>query len=130
VSVVEYRGGIPLSAEVGERAPGFTLPTRAWNETVSLDDLVSDGPVVLNFYPGDRSSVCTGQLPQLQERISRFRGPGASAKAISADTPWSHPERAYFVIDGEGTVRAKKIEESTGGQPELDEVLRDLEEAL
>jgi peroxiredoxin len=163
VSVVEYRRGIPLSAEVGERAPAFTLPTSDWNEKVSLDDLISDGPVVLIFYPGDWSSVCTGQLTQLQEEISRLRDQGASVAAISADTPWSHrawaaargigfpllsdlersavddhgvrherghPERAYVVIDGEGIVRAKKIEESTGDQPEPDEVLSDLEKAL
>jgi peroxiredoxin (alkyl hydroperoxide reductase subunit C) len=38
--------------------------------------------------------------------------------------------RAYFVIDEEGVVRAKKIEDSPGDRPEVDTVLEDLEKAL
>lgn len=152
-----------MSAEVGERAPGFTLPTGAWDEKVSLDALVADGPVVLIFYPGDWSSVCTDQLSRLQDEIERFSDKEAQVVAVSADTPWSHrawaeargiefpllsdlerqaiddygvrherghPERAYFIIDREGIVRAKKIEATTKDRPEVDEVLRDLEKAL
>jgi len=40
------------------------------------------------------------------------------------------PERAYFVIDEEGVVRAKKIEDSPSDQPEIEVVLEDLEKAL
>ncbi len=40
------------------------------------------------------------------------------------------PERAYFVIDKEGVVRAKKVESPPGDQPEVDAVLEDLEKAL
>jgi peroxiredoxin len=40
------------------------------------------------------------------------------------------PERAYFVIDREGVVRAKRIEDSPGDQPEVEDVLDDLEKAL
>ncbi len=40
------------------------------------------------------------------------------------------PQRAYFVIDREGVVRAKKIEDSPGDQPEVEDVLYDLEKAL
>ena len=40
------------------------------------------------------------------------------------------PKRAYFVIDKEGIVRAKKVEDSPRDQPEVDDVLDDLEKAL
>jgi peroxiredoxin len=40
------------------------------------------------------------------------------------------PEQAYFVIDREGIVRARKIEDSISDQPEVKQVLEDLEKAL
>ena len=40
------------------------------------------------------------------------------------------PERAYFVIDREGVVRAKRVEESSGSQSEVQDILDDLEKAL
>ncbi len=152
-----------MAADVGEKAPEFTLPTDSWQERVSLEEARREGPVVLFFYPGDWSSVCTDQMSQLQEEIGRFREKGASVLGISVDSPWSHrawaeergidfpllsdfqrkvveeygvkheagfPERAYFVIDKEGVVRAKKVESSPGDQPEDDAVLEDLEKAL
>ena len=152
-----------MAVEIGDQAPGFALPSKSWDESVSLQGSTEDGPVVLFFYPGDWSSVCTDQMSQLQEQMDRFVEKGAKVLAISADTPWSHkafaeergiefpllsdfdreviraygvehevgfPERAYFIIDGEGVVRAKKVEASPKDQPEVDEVLQDLEKAL
>ncbi len=152
-----------MSADVGERAPDFALPSDSWDEKVSLKSYVDTRPVVLFFYPGDWSSVCTDQLSRVQAEISRFEEKGARVLAISADTPWSHrawaeergiefpllsdlereavdsygvrhedgyPERAYFVIDREGVIRAKQIEASTKDQPDVEAVLEDLEKAL
>lgn len=152
-----------MTVEVGEKAPQFELPSKSWDESVALEDYTKKGPVVLFFYPGDWSSVCTDQMGQLQEQIGRFEEQGAKLLAISADTPWSHkafaedrgiefpllsdfdrevissygvehevgfPERAYFIIDQEGVIRAKKVEETPKDQPEVDEVLQDLEKAL
>ncbi len=152
-----------MAAEVGERAPEFTLPSDSWEERVSLEEARREGPVVLFFYPGDWSSVCTDQMSQVQEEIGRFQEKGAAVVGISVDCPWSHrawaqergigfpllsdfqrevvegygvkheagfSQRAYFVIDKEGVVRAKKVENSPGDQPEVDAVLEDLEKAL
>ena len=152
-----------MSLEVGDKAPGFALPSKSWGESVALEDFTQEGPVVLFFYPGDWSSVCTDQMQQLQEQAGRFEEKGAKVLAISADTPWSHrafaedrgiefpllsdfdrevvrsygvehevgfPERAYFVVDREGAVRAKKVEETPKDRPGLEEVLQDLEKAL
>ncbi|CAN5910484.1 peroxiredoxin [soil metagenome] len=152
-----------MAVDVGDRAPGFELAANSWDEIVALDDVSDKGPVVLFFYPGDWSSVCTDQMGRIQERIGHFEEKGAKVLAISADTPWSYrafaedrgiefpllsdfdrtvipaygvehevgfPERAYFVIDREGIVRAKRVEESPKDQPDLDDVIRDLEKAL
>ncbi len=152
-----------MAADVGEKAPEFTLPTDSWEERVSLEEARREGPVVLFFYPGDWSSVCTDQMSQLQKEIGRFQEKGVTVLGISVDSPWSHrawaeerdirfpllsdfqrkvveqygvkheagfPERAYFVIDKEGVVRAKKVESSPGDQPEVGTVIEDLEKAL
>ena len=149
-----------MAAEVGQEASDFTLPNDSWENQVSLEEARSEGPVVLFFYPGDWSSVCTDQMGQLQEQIGRFGEKGATVLGISVDSPWSHkawaeergiefpllsdfgrevveeygvkheagfPERAYFVIAQEGVVRAKKVEDSPGDQPEVEEVIEDLE---
>jgi peroxiredoxin len=152
-----------VAAEVGEKAPDFTLPSDDWEKEMSLEEARREGPVVLFFYPGDWSSVCTDQMGQLQQEIWRFEEKGAKVLGVSVDSPWSHrawaeergiefpllsdfqrevvedygvkheagfPERAYFVIDEEGVVRAKRIEASPGDRPEVEEVLQDLEKAL
>ncbi|MGB3681784.1 MAG: peroxiredoxin [Rubrobacteraceae bacterium] len=152
-----------MAAEVGEKAPEFTLPADDWEKTVSLEEYTKEGPVVLFFYPGDWSSVCTDQMSRLQEDIERFESLGTKVLAISADSPWSHrafaedrgiefpllsdfggdvieaygvkhelgfPERAYFVLDREGVIRAKQVEPSPKSQPDLEKVLEDLEKAL
>lgn len=152
-----------MTVEVADRAPNFALPYKSWDESVALEYYTKERPVVLFFYPGDWSSVCTDQMGQLQKEIGRFEEKGAKVLAISAATPWSHkafaedrgiefpllsdfdremissygvehevgfPERAYFVIDREGVVRAKRVEATPKDQPEVDEVLQDLEKAL
>jgi peroxiredoxin len=152
-----------LAVEVGQKAPDFTLPSDSWDNEVSLEDARREGPVVLFFYPGDWSSVCTDQMGQLQQEIELFEEKGAKVLGVSVDSPWSHkawaeergiefpllsdfqrevvedygvkheagfPERAYFVIDEEGVVRAKKIEDSPSDRPEVEDVLEDLEKAL
>ena len=152
-----------MAAEIGEKAPGFELPSDDWDNKVSLDEARREGPVVLFFYPGDWSSVCTDQMSRLQEEIGRFEEMGAKVMGVSVDSPWSHkafadtreihfpllsdfgrevteaygvkheagfPKRAYFVIDKDGVVRAKRVEDSPRDQPEVEDVLDDVEKAL
>lgn len=152
-----------MPAEVGDKAPRFTLPADGWDNKVSLEDYTRDGPVALFFYPGDWSSVCTDQMGQLQAEMGQFEELGAKVLAISADTPWSHrafaadrgiefpllsdfergviedygvkheggyPERAYFIIDREGVIQAKRVESTPKDRPEVEDVLGDLKKAL
>lgn len=79
-----------------------------------------EGPVVLFFYPGDRSSVVTDQMGSFEER-------GAKVPGISADTPRSHRTR--------GEDRGVKFPllsdlSSLDDQAEVDAVLEGLEKAL
>ena len=61
-----------MAAEIGQKAPDFTLPSDSWENKVSLEDARREGPVVLFFYPGDWSSVCTDQMGQFEGELERF----------------------------------------------------------
>lgn len=71
-----------MSIGVGDRAPDFTLPGQDGTE-VSLSDY-SGKPVVLVFYPGDDSPVCTKQLNAYNEGLSQFDEVDAQIVGISA----------------------------------------------
>lgn len=79
-----------MAVEVGDKAPDFRLPADDWQNEVSLAELTAGGPVVLFFYSGDWSSVCSDQLGFLQASLELFSECGASVAAVSAATPWSH----------------------------------------
>jgi len=77
-----------VSLGVGERAPDFTLPGTGGRE-YSLADYRGT-PVVLVFYPGDDTPVCTKQLNAYNEGLAQFREVGAQVLAISAQDIHSH----------------------------------------
>ena len=72
----------------GTEAPGFTL-TDQRGEEVSLEDFRGRG-VVLVFYPGDFSPVCTDQLSVYQEVLPQIEERGATLIGISVDSRWAH----------------------------------------
>jgi peroxiredoxin Q/BCP len=78
---------------VRDKAPGFTLPgtdgTDAGRREYSLDDY-RGAPVVLVFYPGDNTPVCTRQLNSYTSNIERFAEVGAQLLAISPQSVESH----------------------------------------
>jgi peroxiredoxin Q/BCP len=73
---------------VGDPAPGFTLPGTG-HRTYSLHQY-RGLPVVLVFYPGDNTPVCTEQLISYSSDITRFDGLGAQVLAISPQDVESH----------------------------------------
>ena len=77
-----------MAATMGETAPDFTLPgTGGTSYTLSS---FRGNPVVIVFYPGDDSPVCTKQLNSYNNELSAFEGVGAQVLAISAQDIDSH----------------------------------------
>jgi peroxiredoxin len=74
--------------EPGTKAPAFTLPDQDGNE-VSLSDFAGR-KVVIAFYPGDFSSVCSDQLAIYQEVLEEIRSNGAEVIGVSVDSSDSH----------------------------------------
>ncbi len=81
-----------MGASVGETAPEFTLPGTGGRE-YSLSSYRGQ-PVVLVFYPGDDSPVCTKQLNSYNNELSAFENVGAQVLAVSAQDLNSHEDFA------------------------------------
>ena len=73
---------------MGDRAPDFTLPGTGGRD-YSLADYRGQ-PVVLVFYPGDDTPVCTKQLNAYNDGFDQFSELGAQVLAISAQDVASH----------------------------------------
>jgi peroxiredoxin len=77
---------------VGTAAPDFALPGTG-DRTYRLSDYRGQ-PVVLVFYPGDSTPVCTVQLRSYSSDIGEFAELGAQVLAISPQDVDSHREFA------------------------------------
>ena len=77
-----------MSISVGDRAPAFALPSTG-GSTVSLADFAGR-PVVLVFYPGDDTPVCTKQLNSYNNDVAQFESLDAQVLGISAQSVDSH----------------------------------------
>jgi peroxiredoxin len=73
---------------IGEQAPNFSLNDGDGN-TWSLADHRGK-TVVLLFYPGDNTPVCTAQLCSVRDHWSEYQATGAEVVGISTDTVESH----------------------------------------
>lgn len=74
--------------KVGDKAPDFTLSDLdgdPWNLSEH-----SGKVVVLLFYPGDDTPVCTAQLCSVRDNWSRYQETGAEVVGISTDSVGSH----------------------------------------
>jgi peroxiredoxin len=72
--------------EIGKKAPSFELPN-ALGKSISLDTLLSKGPIVVTFYRGSWCPYCNLQLRALQARLSEIHALDASLVAISPQVP-------------------------------------------
>lgn len=77
-----------MSLSVGDRAPEFTLPGTD-DASYSLSDYAGRA-VVLVFYPGDDTPVCTRQLNSYNDDLDQFAELDAQVLAISAQDVSSH----------------------------------------
>ena len=89
---------MPSTPHVGDPAPDFAL--EGTDGTFRLSDHRGQR-VVLLFYPGDDTAVCTKQFCSYRDR--------EVAKADGASAPVLGTRRAAFVIDEDGIVRHRVV---------------------
>ena len=78
--------------KVGETAPDFTLKDGAGNNWKMSEYLGKT--VVLLFYPGDNTPVCTKQMCAVRDKWADYRETGAEIVGISTDSTESHKDFA------------------------------------
>ncbi|MHA2210006.1 MAG: redoxin domain-containing protein [Candidatus Thorarchaeota archaeon] len=132
--------------DVGSNAPDFTL-LEAPGKSITLSGELEKGSVVLLFYPGDFTSVCTEEMCFFRDGISvdgifshaAFKEKNGIQFPLLSD--WEktviraydivHPDlagmkevakRAVFVIGVDGKVSYKWVGDSLGDLPPFDEV--------
>jgi peroxiredoxin len=77
-----------MSVAVGDKAPDFSLPGTG-GRSYSLSQYAGQ-TVVLVFYPGDDTPVCTKQLNCYNNELAQFTDVGAQVLAVSAQDMASH----------------------------------------
>jgi len=95
--------------QVGDPAPDFTLPSTSGEVTLSAR--LATGPVLLVFYPGDDTPVCTRQLCNYRDNLDVFAELDIQVVAINPQSESSHGKFASkhdlpfpLVSDAGGTV--------------------------
>ncbi len=77
-----------MTIAVGQKAPLFKLPSNKGE--VDLAGELKKGPVLLVFYPGDDTPVCTKQLCNYRDNLDSFAEIGVNVIAINPQTIESH----------------------------------------
>ncbi|PYS91658.1 MAG: peroxiredoxin [Acidobacteria bacterium] len=98
--------------KTGETAPEFTLKDGEGNEWTLGN--YKGHTIVLLFYPGDNTPVCTAQLCSVRDHWSEYQATGAEVVGISMDSVDSHADFAEkkqlplrLLSDVDGRVSAK-----------------------
>ena len=76
--------------DTGDDAPDFTAPLANGDiESFTLSEELDDAPLVLAFFPGAFTSVCTSEMCTFCDELSAFEDIGASVYGISVDSPFT-----------------------------------------
>lgn len=75
-------------AQLNSPAPDFTLPDAEGNQWRLADQ--RGKVVVLLFYPGDETPICTRQMCSVRDRWEDYKATGAEVVGISTDSAESH----------------------------------------
>ncbi len=81
-----------MTIQLGDAAPDFILKDQFGQDT-SLAGLREAKAALLVFYPFAFSGICTGELSEIRDDISRFANPKVQVVGISCDTMYS--QRAW-----------------------------------
>lgn len=112
--------------ETGQVPPDFTLPgiELVDGEVIRSQYTLSEQrgkPIVLAFYPGDNTTVCTRQLCSYTSGLENFTGFGATVWAISPQGLASHEsfarkyDLAFPLLADEGLTVARQYGITLGG---------------
>ncbi|MCX5242990.1 peroxiredoxin [Streptomyces prunicolor] len=98
---------------VGDKIEDFTLPDETGAER-SLTELLTEGPVVLFFYPAALSAGCTAEACHFRDLAAEFAAVGARPVGISGDSVDKQQEFAGkhtlgmpLLSDADGTIRER-----------------------
>ena len=91
-----------MSADVGAKAPDFTLPDQD-RTPVTLSDELKKGPVVLAFFPAAFSGTCTQEMCTFRDSMSDLNRLSAAVIGVSTDTffalkAWADAQRFTFPL--------------------------------
>src|SRR6266566_9167760 len=91
-----------MAVDVGSKAPDFTLVNQD-REPVKLSDQIGSGNIVLAFFPGSFSGVCTKEMCTLRDSMTQLNGLGAKVYGISTDTfftlkAWGDQQKLGFPL--------------------------------
>jgi peroxiredoxin len=79
--------------DVGDAAPDFTAPLVTDDiGPFTFSERDAGGPVVLAFFPGAFTSVCTSEMNAFESDLDAFEEVGATVYGVSVDTPFSLQE--------------------------------------
>ncbi|WP_226481798.1 redoxin domain-containing protein [Natrinema amylolyticum] len=75
----------------GDAAPDFTAPLANGDiEEFTLSERLADeAPVVLAFFPGAFTGVCTTEMCTFQDRLAAFNDLDATVYGVSRDSPFT-----------------------------------------
>jgi peroxiredoxin len=74
----------------GDTAPTFTAPLANGDvDEFDLEDRLDEAPLVLAFFPGAFTSVCSHEMSTFQDRLEEFQDAGASVYGLSVDSPFA-----------------------------------------
>jgi thioredoxin-dependent peroxiredoxin len=117
---------VAKTPEIGQVPPDFTLPgIELSGSDISTSEYTLSQqrgqPIVLAFYPGDNTAVCTRQLCSYTSGLEGFTGFGARVWAISPQGLASHEQfarkykLAFPLLADDGLVVSRKYGIALGG---------------
>jgi peroxiredoxin Q/BCP len=80
--------------DLGDKAPDFNLLDQDQNR-IELKKILAKGKVLLVFYPGDDTPVCTAQLCDYRDHYSGFEKLGVQIYGISISHPDEHTNKKF-----------------------------------
>lgn len=75
--------------DTGDDAPDVSAPLANGDlDEFDLSERLDEAPLVLAFFPGAFTSVCTAEMCTFRDRLSNFEDVDATVYGVSIDTPF------------------------------------------